>query len=199
MSLIFLRVRDISFCLCYVAEGFFKLYANGRKTCRPVQGHPAPTPVVRHYTSISQPICIICKLYYVPASYILYLSDFCRFLLCTCGSTNDPFILVRQSSSVDPSLILHGHEREQPLLVSLINYNNSSQRGLVAEYFPVEMKEVYFWYFWCILLSIHQLTQWKWLPSPLVFLHSVWRRKMAVDLNTTTEKSVVSLAKLYNV
>jgi hypothetical protein len=23
--------------------------------------------------------------YYVPASYILYLSDFCRFLLCTCG------------------------------------------------------------------------------------------------------------------
>ncbi len=23
--------------------------------------------------------------FYVPASYILYLSDFCRFLLCTCG------------------------------------------------------------------------------------------------------------------
>ena len=22
--------------------------------------------------------------FYVPASYILYLSDFCRFLLCTC-------------------------------------------------------------------------------------------------------------------
>ncbi len=22
---------------------------------------------------------------YVPASYIMYLSDFCRFLLCTCG------------------------------------------------------------------------------------------------------------------
>ncbi len=25
------------------------------------------------------------RLFYVPASYILYLSDFCRFLLCTCG------------------------------------------------------------------------------------------------------------------
>jgi hypothetical protein len=24
-------------------------------------------------------------LFYVPASYIVYLSDFCRFLLCTCG------------------------------------------------------------------------------------------------------------------
>ncbi len=24
-------------------------------------------------------------IFYVPASYILYLSDFCRFLLCTCG------------------------------------------------------------------------------------------------------------------
>ena len=23
--------------------------------------------------------------FYVPASYIMYLSDFCRFLLCTCG------------------------------------------------------------------------------------------------------------------
>jgi hypothetical protein len=23
--------------------------------------------------------------FFVPASYILYLSDFCRFLLCTCG------------------------------------------------------------------------------------------------------------------
>jgi hypothetical protein len=23
--------------------------------------------------------------FYEPASYILYLSDFCRFLLCTCG------------------------------------------------------------------------------------------------------------------
>ena len=23
-------------------------------------------------------------LFYVPASYIMYLSDFCRFLLCTC-------------------------------------------------------------------------------------------------------------------
>ncbi len=26
-----------------------------------------------------------CECFYVPASYILYLSDFCRFLLCTCG------------------------------------------------------------------------------------------------------------------
>ncbi len=26
-----------------------------------------------------------CLIFYVPASYILYLSDFCRFLLCTCG------------------------------------------------------------------------------------------------------------------
>ena len=25
------------------------------------------------------------KFFFVPASYILYLSDFCRFLLCTCG------------------------------------------------------------------------------------------------------------------
>ncbi len=25
------------------------------------------------------------KKVYVPASFIMYLSDFCRFLLCTCG------------------------------------------------------------------------------------------------------------------
>jgi hypothetical protein len=25
------------------------------------------------------------KVFYVPASCIMYLSDFCRFLLCTCG------------------------------------------------------------------------------------------------------------------
>jgi hypothetical protein len=25
------------------------------------------------------------KTFYVPAGYIMYLSDFCRFLLCTCG------------------------------------------------------------------------------------------------------------------
>jgi hypothetical protein len=24
-------------------------------------------------------------IFYVPESYIMYLSDFCRFLLCTCG------------------------------------------------------------------------------------------------------------------
>jgi hypothetical protein len=28
---------------------------------------------------------LVRKNFYVPASYILYLSDFCRFLLCTCG------------------------------------------------------------------------------------------------------------------
>jgi hypothetical protein len=26
----------------------------------------------------------VCLYVYVPASYIMYLSDFCRFLLCTC-------------------------------------------------------------------------------------------------------------------
>ncbi len=58
------------------------------------------------------------------------------------------------------------HRIHQLLLASLINYNNSSQQGLVAEYFPNEMKEVYFW---SILLSTYQLRQQKWLPSPQSF------------------------------
>jgi hypothetical protein len=27
--------------------------------------------------------------FYVPESYIMYLSDFCRFLLCTCGRVGE--------------------------------------------------------------------------------------------------------------
>jgi hypothetical protein len=41
------------------------------------------TKVISNLTPLLD-VCIVDNSFYVPASYIMYLSDFCRFLLCTC-------------------------------------------------------------------------------------------------------------------